>query len=144
MRALRLAVLAVAGLGFASPAHADAEDDWNRCNTTAIDTAMAELQIAGCTARIESGEERGANLFAGFYNRASAYYNKSDYDRAITDFTAAIGLKPTDANAFVGRGLAYYRKQQFERAVDDFSQAIKLNPDSAEFYYRRATAIAAL
>jgi len=46
------------------------------------------------TARIQSGEESGNNLFAAYYNRGFAHYDKGEYDLAIADYETAIGLKP--------------------------------------------------
>src|ERR1700743_1723519 len=131
MNSLRLAVTLAAFLAPAATALADAASDGDRCNASTAEAALAQLQIDGCSARINSGEEREANLFAAYYNRASAYYVSGDYTRAIADYTAAMGLKPQDPNVYGGRGLAYYRKGQFELAASDFGQAIKLKPDFA-------------
>jgi len=42
-----------------------------------------------------------------FFKRASEYYDKGNYDRAIADFTEAIRLKPDFVEAYQGRGDAY-------------------------------------
>ena len=131
MRALRLAALAVASLGFASPALADADDDWNRCNTTAIDPITTDVQIAGCTARINSGEERDANLFIGYYNRASAYYNKGDYDKALADYSQALTLAPKSWLIYYDRAQVQYVAGNFRDALADATKSAELNANWA-------------
>src|SRR6202166_5007227 len=117
----------------------NSDRDWDWCNGTADGGIPNDAQIAGCSARIQSGEEPAANLFVAYYNRGFAYYNKGDYDHAILDYGEAAKLKPANANVFVGRGLAYFHQGQYELAIGDFSEAIKLKPDNADAYYQRAT-----
>jgi tetratricopeptide (TPR) repeat protein len=148
MKSVSLVAIAVAGCAWAQSAHAatatDAAREWIWCNGTTREGVSDDMQIAGCTARIESGEESDINLFAAYYNRAFAHYNKTEYSLAIADYASAIQLKPTDPNPHVGRGLSYYHIDQYEQAVAEFTKAIELKPDSAEAYYRRATSYAAL
>lgn len=61
-------------------------------------------------------------------------------DRAIADFTVAIGLDPQDAVAYRDRGIAYARKREYERAVADFTVAIGLDPQDAVAYCNRGNA----
>jgi tetratricopeptide (TPR) repeat protein len=52
--------------------------------------------------------------------RGNAYRAKGQYDSAIEDYSAAIGLKhPDDSVTFYNRGLAYYA-----RAIEDYNEAI--------------------
>src|SRR6185503_11179345 len=93
---------AAACLLWASGAAADSAQEWSLCNGTAVGGVSGEAQIAGCTARIRSGDERGDNLFAAYYNRGTAHYLNAEYDLAIADYDAAIKVK-AEADAFVGR-----------------------------------------
>jgi len=43
--------------------------------------------------------------------------DKKDYDRAIADYSEAIGLNSTFAVAFKARGNAYGAKREFDRAI---------------------------
>ena len=139
-----VSLLAIAWAGVAQAASStDRERDWDWCNGTVDGGVPNDVQIAGCSARIDSGEESDTNLFVAHYNRGFAYYNKGDYDQAIADYALAIALKPGEATAFTGRGLAYFHTGQYESAASDFGQAIRLRPANADAYYQRATAYAA-
>jgi len=108
-----------------------------RCNAEGIDP---DLNIAGCTAVIQSGQLNDTNLSFAFNNRGFAYGAKNDYDRAIQDLTEAIRLNPSDATAFNNRGADYRHKQDYDRAIQDFDQAIRLNPSYAGAFYNRGRA----
>ena len=58
-----------------------------------------DLEISGCTALIQPGQETTENLATAFFNRGNAYDNKGQHDRAVQDFHQAIRLNPTDAVA---------------------------------------------
>ncbi|MCW6512268.1 tetratricopeptide repeat protein, partial [Lichenifustis flavocetrariae] len=70
----------------------------------------------------------------------AAYGQKGDLDRAIADYTAAIGLDPGHADAYYNRGAAYVQKGDFDRAIADYSAAIGLNPGHANAFYNRGAA----
>jgi tetratricopeptide (TPR) repeat protein len=75
-------------------------------------------------------------------NRANAYMDKKDYEKAIADYTSAIELEPNNAIRYWGRGDAYQSKGDNEKAIADFTTAIKLKPDEAWFYQSRARVLA--
>ena len=56
---------------------------------------------------------------------------KGDVDRAITDYDAAIGLKPDYAAAYENRARAYVAKGDYTRAVADVTKAGELTPKVA-------------
>ena len=67
------------------------------------------------------------------------YYSKTDYDKAISDFTEAIRLDPKSALYYDHRGNAYYskednqafRKADYGNAISDFTEAIRLDPKNS-------------
>jgi len=60
----------------------------------------------------------------------------SRYDEAVQNFTKAVKLDPSDAQAWFFTGLAYLKvDNDGDRALDAFLRAIELNPDPAEGYY---------
>ena len=63
--------------------------------------------IAACTAIIDSGTERGQNLAIAHFNRANGWLAKGEFDRAVADLSAAIGLDRSNAKAFLNRGNAW-------------------------------------
>ena len=72
-----------------------------------------------------------------YYKRGVAYYGKKDYDKAISEFTEVIRLKPNYAEAYYYRGYAYAHNGNYDRAISDLNEAIRLNPDDAVTYYLR-------
>jgi tetratricopeptide (TPR) repeat protein len=99
-----------------------------------------DLRIGGCTAVIHSGQETNENLASAFYNRAAAYNEMGDYDRAIQDYDQAVLLKPSFAEAFSNRGSQYLAKGNYDRAIQDYDQALRLKPNDAAAFYNRGIA----
>ncbi len=75
-----------------------------------------------------------------FYNRALAWSDKKEYDRAIPDYNEAIRLDPNHAHAFSARGDAWYAKKDYEKAIADYTVAIGLDPKDAVKYFNRGIA----
>ena len=103
-------------------------------------TFLADGQVMGCTAAIQSDKWRGKDLAWAFNNRGYAYAGKGEYDRAIEDYDQAILLNPNYAMAYNNRGYAYNDKGDYDRAIDDFDQAIRLDPNLRLPYYKRGVA----
>ena len=98
------------------------------------DCTHADLDrwIRGCTSVIESGKrESRKNRAIAYSNRGVAYWKKSEYDRAIADYTEAIALDPNDAIAYSNRGAAYKKRGEVDRAIADYTKAIALDPNYA-------------
>src|SRR5688500_9997572 len=93
--------------------------EWQRC---ASSDAAPDDGIAACTAIIDSGAERGKNLSIAHFNRANGWLAKGELDRAIADFSGAIGLDGTNAKAFYNRGNAWAALGARERAIADFTE----------------------
>jgi len=74
------------------------------------------------------------------YDRGVNYYNNGDYNRAITEFTAAIRINQNQSAYYTYRGLAYFRTGDYDRAIADFNQVIQWNPNNDSFYNARGLA----
>ena len=69
-------------------ANAQLSSDWHTC--TGDPRGDWDRQISSCTALIRSGKESDENVAIAYYNRALAYENKEDYERAIADYSEVI------------------------------------------------------
>jgi len=67
--------------------------------------------------------------------RGNAWYNKTDYNKAITDYTNAIEINSDYELAFYNRGLAYVAIKEYDKAIVDYSIIIKLDSDYKDIYY---------
>src|SRR5262249_30938086 len=93
------------------------------------DGATPDLQIAGCTAVIQSGKYSGEKLAFAFSNRCQAHNDLRDRDNALADCNQAIQLDPKYAIAYNTRGVVWRAKGDHDRAIADYSDAIRLNPN---------------
>ncbi|MEA2910894.1 MAG: hypothetical protein QOJ15_2975 [Bradyrhizobium sp.] len=117
------AVAAVLVIGaFSSRAVAD---DAGVCSRESGDVA-----IAACTRAIESGRYSGHSLALKYINRGVEWKLKRDYERAPTDYGAAIQLDEKYADAFYDRCFLYNLKEDYDRALADCTRAVKLGPSS--------------
>ncbi|MFC1601078.1 tetratricopeptide repeat protein [Candidatus Sumerlaeota bacterium] len=73
-----------------------------------------------------------------YNHRGMAYFVKSEYRKAIADFTHAIECNPDNFRALNHRGLCYRLAHQYERALNDFDCSLALNASQPETYYLRA------
>jgi tetratricopeptide (TPR) repeat protein len=67
--------------------------------------------------------ETDLNDAAAYFNRGNVYFDKGQYDQAISDYTKALEIDPKMVAAYVSRGLAYKIKGQYEQGDSDFNKA---------------------
>ena len=72
---------------------------------------------------------------AAYHTRGAARAALGDYDKAITDFDAAIRLNPETAINYQDRGLAKEALGEKGAAKADFEEAARKNGDLAKNYY---------
>lgn len=77
------------------------------------------------------------NFTQVFYNRGLAKSYLKEYKSAIDDYTNAIKLKPSHANAFFNRAQAEFNLHDYQAALDDFNKYIAMNPGNASSYFSR-------
>ncbi len=96
-----------------------------------------ERRIAGCTRLAIDASETTDRRSVAFFNRASAYYAKADYDSAVADYNEAIRLDPNYSDAYGNRGNAYYAKGDYDRAIAEYTVALRLNAKDAVGFNNR-------
>jgi tetratricopeptide (TPR) repeat protein len=74
----------------------------------------------------------------GYEALGEAHTIVHDYRAAIDDYTHAIAMCPTDANAYCYRGEAHYSLGEMDQAAQDAGAAIRFNDRFAEAYTLRA------
>ena len=71
-------------------------------------------------------------------DRGIAGCEAGKFDQALSDFNAALKLKPSDPSLYDYRGMAYRCKGMDDLAVKDFNKAMELDPKFARAYRNRA------
>ena len=139
MRPFALAAALAAAI--TGSALADGVDD-SRSGQAALSEANYDLAIHFLTRAIRSGELSLEVLAHAFYNRGIAHGEMAEYERALENYTTAIGLAPDFAAAYNNRGVIHGRKGAYESAIADYGAAIRLAPDDVTAYENRAIAYA--
>ena len=73
-------------------------------------------------------------------NRGIAYGNLGQWDKAIADYSKAIGINPGYFEAVLNQGYAYANLEQWEKAITDYSRAIEIDAESAFAFSNRGIA----
>ena len=76
----------------------------------------------------------------GFNDRGNRYSRNGVYDQAIADYTKAIEMDVTFADAYFNRGVSHYELGLYQEAIEDLTRAIDLNPTEDYYYGRRSLA----
>lgn len=63
-----------------------------------------------------------------FYKAGSEFVENLKYEDALTQFTSAIGMEPSNSDYYLARGLAYESLSKFDEAKADYEKAIVFNP----------------
>src|SRR6187549_11989 len=94
-------------------------------------------RISGCTELIDRNEP-STDLAHAYAMRGLAYSMQGAYDRAITDFDAAIDKRPNFPAVLNNRAWAYFRSGRIRQGLPDIERSIELEPGSAVAYDTRA------
>ncbi len=77
-----------------------------------------------------------AKTYDYYFSQGLTALDNQDYQKAVTNFTAAIRLNTQSADAYFNRGLAYLNTGDYEAAIADYTKSIQYNP-AADAYYNR-------
>jgi tetratricopeptide (TPR) repeat protein len=72
------------------------------------------------------------DFLEAFYNRAIAYTEKEDYDRALADLDIVLRFSPNNALALYARGEAKLKKKETEAGNADIAAAKAIDPKIVE------------
>ena len=91
--------------------------------------------------RFRRGDRLGPQNANAYINRANAWRNKGDYDKAVADHSEAIRLDPQHAPTYESAAIPYFTKGEFSSAASDIarSQQLKSDPYAAVWLYLART-----
>ncbi|HRZ86936.1 MAG TPA: tetratricopeptide repeat protein [bacterium] len=94
---------------------------WQRCQVWHDDVTLRTDMI---------GKDPG--YWGAYYDRAIAYKDRREYEKALADLDTAISLYRGDARLFFDRGQVQRRRGALDKAIGDFSASLALNVPSQE------------
>lgn len=74
------------------------------------------------------------DLARTYVHHGIAHYRKDDFDSAIIDFSEAIKLDSSHADAYNQRGTIYLYIGEIDLAISDYTKAIELDPELVDTY----------
>lgn len=72
-----------------------------------------------------------------YYMRGMAFHGVNDFDKAINDYSKAIGLKAGFTEAYGARADSYAMLKNYDAAINDYTTAIASDMNNARFYNNR-------
>ncbi|RPJ62643.1 MAG: tetratricopeptide repeat protein [Dehalococcoidia bacterium] len=72
----------------------------------------------------------GKYVYDAYNGCGETYYKLNDFDRAISEFSVLLTLKPDYWLAYYNRGLCYAGTRQYQQAVSDFKQYLALDTNN--------------
>ncbi|KAA6322664.1 hypothetical protein EZS27_027814 [termite gut metagenome] len=110
-------------------------------NQEKVDEIIALLADEVLEKILEKDRDKAAELYIW---RGIAWYNKKDYDNAITDYDKAIDINPSYTLAYYNRGFAWVAKKKYNNAIEDYRKAIEIDPYYANAYVIRVSILRAM
>lgn len=108
---------------------------WDRLGTFKSDLALWDDAV-----RYNSGRTPVAGVLGierAYNERALAYAQSGEVDRAMTDYTEAIRISPQDANIYSNRAAIYLLINDLPRAQADLEAALRLDPKNPKALYNQ-------
>jgi regulator of sirC expression with transglutaminase-like and TPR domain len=138
LRGAAALLIVMMGLGVATPALAQQARDRVAADRAVCDGQDHQRAVEACTRLLARrptppASERASLLF----NRALSYHELDEYAKALADFTAAIEIRPTYAEAYMSRGVTQRKLDRDDAAIADYTTAIRLRPNYAFAYNNR-------
>ena len=99
--------------------------------------AANEADRAPTVAELTAAIAHQPNNAEKYVDRAAAYLERKDYDRALADFEQALRLDADNADAHFGRACVHLQRDEDDLALADLNEVIRLAPDAAAAYVYR-------
>jgi tetratricopeptide (TPR) repeat protein len=131
-------ILAVSVAVAVGSAGADVARDASVCSDP---DASFDAAIEACSGVIDQAGISEEIKYAALTRRAQSYFGgRGDFARALDDATAAIKLRPDEADGYALRGGMFLAFNEFERAIADFGEILRRKPGDVETLASRAFA----
>jgi tetratricopeptide (TPR) repeat protein len=111
-----------------------------RCRASAIENQDLAGGLADCNKALSIADKRNPNYGHLFENRGLLELRQANYEKAISDFDAALKTMPKNAFALYGRGVAKIRKNKTAEGETDMAEAVKIAPHIAAPFSARGLA----
>jgi tetratricopeptide (TPR) repeat protein len=125
---------------------AKCEESWCCLEMTADLLDRREDEVAALLDRSENTGDAltqdgtDARAAAALYQLGTSCCRRGDYRKAVTHFTAALKLDPTNSLIYHQRGESYLLLCRYQRAIADFQVAVRLSPEAPAILASRAIA----
>jgi tetratricopeptide (TPR) repeat protein len=80
---------------------------------------------------------RLGQIYIALYGAKRNDMIKEEFEAAVTDFSAAVKIKPDLVQAFIRRGMAYGQMKLSAAAIADYTHVIEADPKNGYAYYAR-------
>jgi tetratricopeptide (TPR) repeat protein len=118
----------------------EAMTDFNQAIKADSDHSFSFIDRAAPGVHIEADSASNKEEAEQFNKKGLADLESKKYKEAVENFTHAINLSSSDADAHIYRGRAYIMLDKPDEAMADFNQAVLFDPLNAALYYWRAQA----
>jgi predicted aspartyl protease/tetratricopeptide (TPR) repeat protein len=102
-----------------------------RCRASAIQNEDLAGGLSDCNTALRIGDKKNPNYGQLFASRGMIELRQANYEKAISDFDAALKALPKNAFALYGRGVAKIRKNRAPEGEADIAEAVKIAPNIA-------------
>jgi tetratricopeptide (TPR) repeat protein len=108
--------------------------------TTPEPPATSTKEAPKITPIPEVSPEERARRVREFIERGNDRSRANDFEGAISAYTEALRLVPTDASIYNNRAFAYWSRGMTDRAIADYDETLRLEPDNIVARTNRAVA----
>jgi tetratricopeptide (TPR) repeat protein/predicted aspartyl protease len=108
-----------------------------RCLASALQNQDLEGGLDSCNRALNIADKKNSSYSYILVNRGLVRLRQKYYDKAISDFEAAVKMIPNNARALYGRGVAKTLVNKTAEGAADMDAAVKIAPNVAEQFKRR-------